>query len=419
MELVNKLFDLSKLNIIGVSDKRFNNHNDDETFLGYKVYAPNEIKSINPDCVIYTDKLCVDEIKKVYNDIIKDSNIEFVPLIKRESLLKQYITILFSGLFDRDYYLKNYGDKLSFIQKLFPMWHYLTKGWKCDYNPSEKFDAVYYNNENQWIGQNPLYHYIRFVVKYGTFLNPRNYYPPEQKTIDKYIKAKSKRGKSKKVMYTCLTGGYDNLDAIKSHRYVDSSWDYVCFTDNEEYIKMKQFGIWEVRPLEYTALDSARNNRWHKMHPHVLFPNYDESVYIDTNINILSNRIFKQLKKWKKDLLLPKRLEHQCIYEEYKWVYSAKVDTRSLVRKEWQVIKQAGMPRKYGACECNLIYRKHKNPQIIKLMEDWWHFVENYSRRDQLAFPYVMWKNKLKIKDYSMPNLKPYYKDYCFFKHIK
>jgi len=118
-------------------------------------------------------------------------------------------------------------------------------------------------------------------------------------------------------------------------------------------------------------------------------------------------------------LLLPKRLEHNCIYQEYSWVYRAQIDDRKIVRKEWQLIKKSGMPRNYGAAECNLIYRKHHLPQVIKLMEEWWGFIENYSKRDQLSFPYVMWKNNRKIDDYSMDNLKPKYKDFCIFLHIK
>ena len=116
---------------------------------------------------------------------------------------------------------------------------------------------------------------------------------------------------------------------------------------------------------------------------------------------------------------MPLRLEHQCIYEEYKWIYKEKVDIRSIVRKEWKLIKQAGMPRNYGAFETNLIYRKHNLPEIINLMEEWWYFIENYSKRDQLSFPYIMWKNKRLIEDYAFHNLKPYYKDYCLFTHCK
>ncbi len=77
------------------------------------------------------------------------------------------------------------------------------------------------------------------------------------------------------------------------------------------------------------------------------------------------------------------------------------------------------MPRNYGACECNFIYRKHAKQNIINLMNEWWYFIEHYAKRDQLAFPYIMWKNNLQIIDYTINNLKPYYKDYCFFKHQK
>ena len=144
LQLAHKVYDFSKLNIIGISDKKFSNHSENETFLGYKVYSPDEIKNINPDIIIVTAKNYNHTIKLVYNGVIKDSNAKYMPLVKSKSasLIVQYFTIMFSGLFNRKYYLTQYGSKLNFLQKLFPMWHYTKNGWKHNFNPSNKFDAV-------------------------------------------------------------------------------------------------------------------------------------------------------------------------------------------------------------------------------------------------------------------------------------
>ena len=370
--------------------------------------------------IIKAIKNCIKNIVFSIKDYLKKCiKLSMEIILKTKFFLQSYFLILFSGLFDRKYYIKKYNQNLKFFSKIFPLFHYIIKGWQLKYEPSDNFGVKNFLKKYFWCDENPLYYYLKNVVKNGTYLFKKNRYKPNKKDIDKYIKAKAKRGKSNKVIYTCITNDYDDLNSIKSYRYVDSSYDYICYTDNKDLIKAKTYGIWEIRPLEYTKLDNTRNGRWHKIHPHILFPDYDESIYIDANINILSNRLFKTLKKWKKDLLLPLRLEHQCIYEEYKWIYKEKVDIRSIVRKEWKLIKQAGMPRNYGAFETNLIYRKHNLPEIINLMEEWWYFIENYSKRDQLSFPYIMWKNKRLIEDYAFHNLKPYYKDYCLFTHCK
>jgi len=99
----------------------------------------------------------------------------------------------------------------------------------------------------------------------------------------------NKNNQNKKVVYTCLTGNYDTLPL---HSYLAYDWDYVCFTDSEELLKAKQFGAWRIRPIAFSKLDNARNNRWHKTHPHVILPDYDESIYIDANIAIKDGWIF-------------------------------------------------------------------------------------------------------------------------------
>jgi len=35
-------------------------------------------------------------------------------------------------------------------------------------------------------------------------------------------------------------------------------------------------------------------------------------------------------------------------------------------------------------------------------MEDWWNMIHQYSRRDQASLSYVMWKNELRIGDYTL-----------------
>lgn len=72
------------------------------------------------------------------------------------------ILILFSGLFDRKYYLNRYKDVKR--AKANPLTHYLRYGWKEGRNPSEKFDTKYYLENNPDVRKskaNPLIHYIK------------------------------------------------------------------------------------------------------------------------------------------------------------------------------------------------------------------------------------------------------------------
>lgn len=240
----------------------------------------------------------------------------------------------------------------------------------------------------------------------------------DMKNIEKYLKYKNTR-KAKSIIYTCITNDYDDINSIKTYRYINKDWDYICFTDNKEYISQKQIGIWEIHPLQYTKSDNTRNNRWHKLNPHKLFPDYNESIYIDANINILTSYLFDFIKEKNLPFILPNHYMRQCIYEEYKEVLRLKLDEKVLIKKEFELIKNSGMPKNYGLCENNILYRKHNLPDIIKLDEEWWNMVLNYAKRDQLSLMYLLWKNNIKIKDITFQNTKIDNENFYAFKHKK
>ena len=210
---------------------------------------------------------------------------------------------------------------------------------------------------------------------------------------ERFLKPKKVRS----VVYTCLTGGYDSL---KEHRYIDNDWDYVCFTDNKELLAQKKCGIWEIRPLAYVGADNTRSSRYHKINPHKLFPDYEQSIWCDGNVCICSPYLFRQIRRRKKSLLVPVHFVRNCIYEEFAEVEKLGYEATDVLRKQRELIEHSGFPEHFGLAETNVLYRRHNEPEIIKLMEDWWYFVADYSKRDQLIFSYVLWKKGYKIKDF-------------------
>jgi len=186
--------------------------------------------------------------------------------------------------------------------------------------------------------------------------------------------------KNKAVLYTCLTGNYDQLN---NHSYINPDWDYVCFTDHTA-IKNKNNSCWEIKPLFFDKMDDVRNNRWHKLHPHLLFPEHERSVYVDTNINFLSDKIFEDINSAineSKKISLGLHPGRNCVYDEIGACLKFEKDDQEI----------------YGLFENNIIYREHHDTEVIKIMSDWWWWVENYSRRDQLSLMYVLWKNNFQV----------------------
>lgn len=215
------------------------------------------------------------------------------------------------------------------------------------------------------------------------------------------------------VCYTCICGDYDNLE---SPYYIDYGWDYICFTDNQKLLKCKKIGVWEIRPLVFAQSDQTRNARWHKTHPHVLFPEYKLSIWADSNINILSKKLSKTV-KINKNLLVPYHFTRDCIYEECQAVIDDKKDTLENVERVKSFLTADHMPAHYGLNETNIIIRHHDDPVVKKIMEEWWSFIEKYTKRDQLSFSYILWKNGINIKDISFDNCRVDNLNFCIIDH--
>lgn len=77
---------------------------------------------------------------------------------------------------------------------------------------------------------------------------------------------------SKFVVYTCITNTYDQLWEVSHIENVR----FVCFTDTE----INQQNGWEIQPLSSPKrLTSGHDiNRFHKLFPHHLFPDYRNAL---------------------------------------------------------------------------------------------------------------------------------------------
>src|SRR5258706_3753518 len=43
---------------------------------------------------------------------------------------------------------------------------------------------------------------------------------------------------------------------------------------------------WQCRPLVRQERNARMTARWHKLHPHLLFPNHELSLYVDGNVRL-------------------------------------------------------------------------------------------------------------------------------------
>lgn len=207
-----------------------------------------------------------------------------------------------------------------------------------------------------------------------------------------YQKYKKKR-RAKGIIYTCIIGDYDNL---KSHKYINFEWDYICFTNNKNLVSD---GIWEIKSLAFNELDNVRNNRWHKLNPHLLFQKYEKSLYIDGNVRILSSDFFELLLD-SESFISAIHPGRNCLYVEAEICKQTKLEKKEIIDNQINIIKKAKFPKNYGLYEANILYRKHNEEKIIKMDEEWWEFVSKQAKRDQLSLTYVCWRNNIPFRTF-------------------
>lgn len=113
----------------------------------------------------------VNDIKFV-NRIIKQGKERFAPSKESEQVVKDMALLLESGLFDREFYLKQYPDVAS--AGIDPLKHFVLSGWSELRNPSLLFNTGYYLErypDVRKVGMNPLLHYLLYGKGEGRFIS--------------------------------------------------------------------------------------------------------------------------------------------------------------------------------------------------------------------------------------------------------
>lgn len=226
-----------------------------------------------------------------------------------------------------------------------------------------------------------------------------------------------KTGRNKKVVYTCNIDNYDNFYELS---YKNPDWDYLYFTDNLDLIQAGCAGGWQIMPVTFYQDNDILTNRFCKINPHIVLPDiYNESIYIDSNINIITDKIFEDINKLSNKFILQKHYARDCIFQEIDTVIDLGLDDFAKIMKLKHLLLKSKFPKHYGLSENNIIYRHHQDETIIKLMEEWWQMVENFSYRDQLSLMYILWKNNMSPEKFMIANTRTDNENFCRYAHNK
>ena len=180
------------------------------------------------------------------------------------------------------------------------------------------------------------------------------------------------------AVYTSIIGNYDRLNTPGCR---PNNIDYFVITDRQKL----------------SGLTDAEQSRWYKMHPHLLFPDHEYSVYLDGNIAPVSDLTEFIHRIGPRGIATHQHYYRNCAYQEAQAVLERGKDIKERLDRHVRFLQEEGLPPNYGLADCGVIARRHHNPFCVSLMEQWWREFLTHSRRDQISFPYLLFKNGVKI----------------------
>lgn len=203
------------------------------------------------------------------------------------------------------------------------------------------------------------------------------------------------------VVYTCILGKYD---IVKEPFFDNSLYDFVLITDSEknEDSCWKTVNISDLNDVIPSNLDNTSLNRWIKMHPHKLFPEYEYSIYVDGNVNLVTDMVPIVLAQKKEKKFFGIHL-HSCrkfiISEGRALLKYKKYAHKNILNQQIDKYYREGFDNSVYLLEATILVREHNNCKCIKVMEDWWQEFIGGVPRDQISLPYILWKNGIKMED--------------------
>lgn len=190
------------------------------------------------------------------------------------------------------------------------------------------------------------------------------------------------------VVYTAITG---KLDKLRDPLYIDDSFRYICYTDQEDITS----DIWEIRNITIEKNDYNRTAKKYKVFPNLYFSDYEWSIWIDGQLQITGD-LRELIEKYitSSNMLCFLHPTRATIHDEAKVCQTLHFDDERVIEKQINFIEKSGFQDDNELIAGGFLVRKHNENDVIKLMNDWWDMIVNGSKRDQLSFNYAAWKNQ-------------------------
>lgn len=187
-----------------------------------------------------------------------------------------------------------------------------------------------------------------------------------------------------KLIYTVCTGNYDIVRPARIFR----GFDYWCFTDDPTLV-VKGWTMKYIEPAE----NAVKLQRKIKILSHVYAKEYDVTMYIDANMEIIRDPN-QLLRYYKGGLMVSIHGGRNNIKDEADKIVLLNKDTRESCDKTLNYAWSQGYQDDLGLWEDGIMIR---DKSVSKLEVIWNDLVQEFSHRDQLTLPLASFLSGIKV----------------------
>lgn len=175
---------------------------------------------------------------------------------------------------------------------------------------------------------------------------------------------------------------------------MSDSAQYIAFVDQFE-----RKAPWIEKSLPKFSEDD-RNHRLNakapKILPQLFLPEAEYSIWMDSNI-ALQCKPEELIETYLQDcdIAVYRHPDRQCAYAEAGAVLTGKKDDPALVESQIAFYRKMNYPTNANLYYCGFIIRRH-TPELLRFSLAWWEQIQWFSSRDQISFPFVLWRQSFK-----------------------
>jgi len=210
------------------------------------------------------------------------------------------------------------------------------------------------------------------------------------------ITANARKGLPKIAVITCITCGMDILHEPMKQS-IDT--DFFCFYDVMPQKEVRS--AWRMlKAIHHPPI--KRNGKlvakWYKMQSHKIrkLSSYQYILWVDGSVQIKHRNFVRDMVHTTSNSICVFRHPwRNCLYAEYEKVKaSSECRVNDVLLNQIKAYAGIRYPAKNGLYCCTVLGR-YRTERADRVMDAWWEEINKYSMRDQISFPYVLWKNRV------------------------